>query len=109
MSYVYLGLAIVAELIATLSLRESEQFSQIGPSMIVVLGYGTAFYFMSLSMKSIPVAVSYAIWSAVGICLITIFSALRFKEIPDAPALLGLALITVGVICLTGFSKMSVH
>ena len=109
MSYIHLSLAILAELIATLSLRESKEFSRLTPSIIVLIGYSAAFYFMSLSMRTIPVAVVYAIWSAVGICLITTFSAIRFKEIPDAPAIIGLVLIASGVVCLTGFSKMGVH
>jgi small multidrug resistance pump len=109
MSYVHLSLAILAELVASLSLRESNGFSRLMPSIIVLIGYSTSFYFMSLSMRTIPVAVVYAIWSAVGICLITALSAIRFKEIPDAPAILGLVLIAAGVVCLTGFSKMSVH
>ena len=109
MSYLYLGIAITAELIATLSLKESKQFSVLIPSLLVVVGYGATFYFMSLSMRTIPVAVSYAIWSAVGICLITLASSIRFGETPDLPAILGILLIIAGVVCLTGFSKMTVH
>jgi small multidrug resistance pump len=69
----------------------------------------SAFYFMSLSMKTIPVAISYAIWSAVGLVLITMLSAIRFNEQPDTPAVIGLILIVVGVFCLTTLSKMDVH
>ena len=82
MSYVYLGVAIITEVVATVSLKESKEFSLLGPSLIVVLGYATAFYFMSLSMKTIPVAISYAIWSGVGIAMITVISAYRFQQTP---------------------------
>ena len=109
MSYLYLGIAISAELLATISLKESKQFSVLIPSLLVVVGYGAAFYFMSLSMRTIPVSISYAIWSAMGICLITLASSIRFGEIPDLPAIAGILLIVAGVVCLTGFSKMSVH
>lgn len=109
MSYVYLGIAITAELVATLSLKESKQFSILIPSLLVVAGYGAAFYFMSLSMRTIPVAISYAIWSAVGIFLTTLAASIRFGETPDLPAISGILLIIAGVICLTGFSKMTVH
>ena len=108
MSYLHLGIAIIAELVATLCLKESQEFSRFGPSLLVLLGYGTAFYFMSLSMRSIPVGISYAIWSAVGILLITVFSAIRFNQRPDLPAIIGMSLIMIGVICLTGFSKIKV-
>ena len=109
MSYIHLSLAIVAELIATLSLKESNEFTRITPSIIVVLGYGTAFYFMALSMRTIPVGISYAIWSAVGILSITLVSAIRFDQKPDMPAVLGMALIVGGVVCLTSLSQMKVH
>ncbi len=109
MHYIHLSVAILAELVATLSLKESAGFNRLVPSVLVLIGYGAAFYFMSLAMKNIPVGVVYAIWSAGGLVLITAFSAWRFAEQPDLPALMGMLLIVLGVFCLTGWSKMSVH
>ena len=109
MGYFHLVIAILCELVGTMALKESLSFSRLLPSLVCALGYLSAFYFMSLSMKTIPVAVSYAIWSALGLVLITVVSAYRFNEQPDLPALIGLSLIVVGVFCLTGLSKMDVH
>lgn len=78
MGYLFLAIAIVAEVIATSALKASEGFSDPAPSAVVVLGYGTAFYFLSLVLKTIPVGVAYAIWSGMGIVLITLVAALFF-------------------------------
>ena len=108
MSYVYLGLAIIAEVIATSALKTSDGFSRLLPSLVVVVGYATAFYFLSLTLRTIPVGVAYAIWSGVGLTLITIIGWLAFKQALDAPAVLGMALIVAGVVVLNVFSKASV-
>lgn len=109
MGYFHLIIAILCELLGTLSLKESQSFSRVVPAMLCGASYMAAFYFMSLSMRTIPVAISYAIWSAVGLVLITLLSAVRFKETPDMPALVGLILIVAGVTCLTAWSKMEAH
>ncbi|GGG52792.1 DMT family transporter [Hymenobacter glacieicola] len=105
----FLLLAILAETAATTALKASAQFTKLGPSVVVVVGYGAAFYFLSLTLKSIPVGVAYAVWSGIGILLITLAGAVFYKQIPDAPALLGLALILAGVIIINLFSKTSAH
>ena len=109
MGYFYLLIAIIGEVIGTTYLKSTNNFSEFLPSTYVILGYGTAFYFMMLAMKTIPVAITYSIWAAVGISAITILGALKYKEIPDLLAILGLGLIIVGVIVLVFFSKMGTN
>ena len=109
MHYVYLLIAIVAEVVATSALKASEQFTRLGPSLLVVAGYATAFYFLSLTLQSIPVGVAYAIWSGLGIVLVTIVGAAVFRQIPDAAAIVGMALIIGGVVVMNLFSKMASH
>jgi small multidrug resistance pump len=109
MGYLYLAIAIIAEVFATNALKASEQFTKLGPSIFVVVGYGTAFYFLSLVLKTIPVGVAYAIWSGVGIVLIAIAAAIMFKQVPDIPAIVGMALIVSGVIVIYVFSKTVSH
>src|ERR1700738_3186763 len=105
-AYVLLAVAIVAEVVATSALRASEGFSRLVPSVIVVIGYGISFYLLSLTLKSLPVGIVYAVWSGAGIVLITLVAALLFKHIPDLPAVLGMGLIVAGVIVLNVFSKV---
>ena len=109
MGYFYLLIAIIGEVIGTTYLKSTNNFSEFLPSTFVVLGYGTAFYFMMLAMKTIPVAITYSIWAAIGISAITILGALKYKEVPDLLAILGLGLIIVGVIILVFFSKMGAN
>ena len=107
MGYLYLFIAIVGEVIATTYLKSTNNFTEFLPTTYVVIGYGTAFYFMMLAMKTIPIAITYSIWAGIGISAITILGALKYKEIPDMLAILGLLLIIFGVIILVFFSKMS--
>ena len=107
MGYLYLFIAIVGEVIATTYLKSTNSFTEFLPTTYVVIGYGTAFYFMMLAMKTIPIAITYSIWAGIGISAITILGALKYKEIPDMLAILGLLLIILGVIILVFFSKMS--
>ncbi len=104
-----LFLAIVFEVIATSSLKATEQFTKLIPSAVVVIGYGAAFYYFSLSLKSVPVGLAYAVWSALGIVLVTLAGVFLYKQVPDLPALLGMALIIAGVIVIQGFSKTAAH
>ncbi|MET3537555.1 DMT family transporter [Chryseobacterium limigenitum] len=108
-SYIYLILAIVFEIIATTFLKKSEEFSKLMPSIVTVIGYSAAFYFLSLTLRQIPVGITYAIWSGVGIIFITIIGIVAFKQIPDLPAIIGIALIVIGVIIINIFSKMGTH
>lgn len=109
MAYVYLLVAIVAEVVGTSALKASEGFSRMIPSALVVLGYGIAFYCLSQVLKSIPVGVSYAIWSGLGIVLISLVGAVVFKQALDLPAIIGMALIIAGVAVINLFSKSAVH
>lgn len=108
-NYVALAIAIVAEVVATSSLKASAGFTRIGPSAIVVGGYGVAFYFLALTLKTIPVGIAYAIWSGVGVALITLAGWLIFGQKLDLPAVLGLALIVAGVVVIQVFSSASGH
>jgi small multidrug resistance pump len=105
MKYVYLLIAILSEVTATTALKASEQFTRLCPSVIVVLGYASAFYFMSLTLKSIPVGISYAIWSGVGIILISITGYFFYHQKLDTPAIIGMGFIIVGVLIINLFSK----
>jgi small multidrug resistance pump len=108
-AWTYLGLAIVAEVIATSALKAAAGFSRPGPSVVVVIGYGVAFYFLSLTLQSIPVGITYAIWSGVGIVLITLVAWLLYGQTLDAAAIVGLGLIIAGVAVLNVFSKSVAH
>jgi len=108
-NFFFLGIAILFEIVATSALKKSEQFTQLIPSIITILGYFAAFYFLSFAIRTIPVGIAYAIWSGIGIVLITIIGAVFFKQIPDLPAIIGLALIMIGVVVINVFSKTTVH
>jgi len=107
--YLYLGIAIVAEVVATSALKASEGFTRTGPSLIVAIGYGIAFYFLSLVLKTVPMGVAYAIWSGAGIVLIAAIGWLLMKQPLDLPALLGIGLIVAGVAVIQLFSKTVAH
>jgi len=104
MPYLYLAIAIAAEVIGTSELKAAEGFTRLVPSLVVIVGYGAAFYFLSLALKVIPVGIAYAIWSGVGVALITLIGWVLFKQRLDAPALAGLALIVAGVVVIQFFS-----
>ena len=104
-----LAIAIVAEVIGTTALKASNEFTRLLPSLIVVVGYGTAFYFMSISMRVLPVGIMYAIWSGMGIVLISVLGWLVFRQTLDKPAMIGLAFIIAGVIIINVFSKTVGH
>jgi small multidrug resistance pump len=93
MHWLYLSIAILAEVIATSSLKAAEGFSRLIPSLIVVFGYGTAFYFLSLTLRTMQVGTAYAIWSGVGTVIISIVAWLLYNQKLDAPSILGMALI----------------
>jgi small multidrug resistance pump len=109
MNYVYLFAAIVSEVIATSALKAAEGFSRFWPSVIVIVGYGLAFYCLSLTMRTIPIGVAYAIWSGVGIVLIALVGLLFYRQPLDPPALIGMALILAGVLIINVFSRTAGH
>ncbi len=107
--WIFLSIAIVSEVVATSALKASNGFSRLWPSLVVCAGYGCAFYFLSLTMKTIPVGVIYAIWSGVGIALIALIGWVFFKQSLDTPAIIGMLLIVAGVVVLNVFSNTVPH
>jgi len=101
--------AIVFEVIATSALQASQQFSKPVPTIITVLGYLGAFYFLSLTLRHLPVGIAYAIWSGLGIVLISIIALVLFKQRLDMPAIVGIGFIITGVIIINVFSKTVTH
>ncbi|WP_299660452.1 SMR family transporter [uncultured Ruegeria sp.] len=108
-TYLFLLLAVIAETIGTTALQASHQFTRFWPSVLVVVGYGTAFYFMALTLKVLPVGIVYAIWSGLGIFLIALIGFLVFGQKLDWPAILGLALILSGILIIHLFSSTTGH
>ena len=109
MNYAYLALAILAEVVATSCLKWSEGFTKLWPSVVTVVGYGVAFYFLSLTLRTIPTGIAYAIWSGVGVVLIVTVAWLFQGQKLDAPAIVGIGLIVAGVAVMNLFSKAMVH
>lgn len=107
--YVWLAVAIIAEVIGTSALRASEGFTRLMPALVVVAGYGVAFYCLSMTLKTMPVGIVYAIWSGVGIVLITLVAMVLYRQVPDLAAVAGLSLIVAGVVVLNLFSGMQAH
>ncbi len=94
---------------ATSALKASAEFTRLVPSLIVVVGYGLAFYFMTLVLRTIPIGITYAVWSGFGIVLVAIVGAVIYKQVPDIAAIAGMALIIAGVIVIHVFSKTVNH
>ncbi|HWK70784.1 DMT family transporter [Pollutimonas sp. M17] len=109
MSWLYLAIAIAAEIVATTALKASDGFSRLYPSAITVVGYGLAFYCLAITLKTIPVGIAYAIWSGVGIVAISLIGYVLYKQALDAAGLLGIGLIVAGVVVLNVFSKSAMH
>lgn len=109
MHWLHLTVAIIAEVLATSALKASEGFTRLIPSLIVVVGYGIAFYFLSLTLKAIPVGVAYAVWSGLGVVLVSLVGVMLFRQRIDGAGVLGIGLIILGVGVLNLFSKMNPH
>lgn len=107
--YIYLALAILGEVIATSALKAANGFSETIPSILVVIGYGVAFYYLSLSLKTIPLGISYAIWSGVGVVAVSIIGWVYYKQALDIAALIGMAMILGGVLVIHLFSNAAAH
>ena len=103
-NWLILFIAILSETIATTALKASEGFTVLLPSIIVVIGYCLSFYFLSLTLRTIPVGIAYAVWSGVGVALVTLFGVLVYNQRLDFSALVGISLIMLGVIVLFSFS-----
>lgn len=108
-TYGSLFLAIVCEVVATAFLKQSEQFTKLFPTLVTAVGYVAAFYLLSVTLKTLPVGIAYAIWSGLGIVLISIIGVFLFKQHLDFPAYLGLSFIIAGVVIVNVFSKAVAH
>ncbi|MDN2564715.1 multidrug efflux SMR transporter [Aquibium sp. A9E412] len=109
MIYVYLTVAILFEVAATTALKQTDGFTRLTPSVITLVGYGLAFYFLSLTLRVMPVGVVYALWSGMGILAITAIGWVWFRQTLDWPALVGIGLIVAGVLVINLFSKTVAH
>ena len=105
MSYAFLFLAIVFEVIATLNLKASNQFTKIIPTLVLTFGYITSFYFLALSLKTIPVGISYAIWSGLGTVLVTIGAHFIYKQNLSSWEIVVISFVVIGVVLINVFSK----
>ncbi|WP_028117831.1 DMT family transporter [Ferrimonas senticii] len=105
MTYLYLCIAIIAEVIATSALKASNGFSNLGPSLLSAAGYGVAFYCLSLVLKTMPVGIAYAIWCGLGIVLVSLVAVVLFNQKLDFAAILGMGLIIAGVTIINLFSN----
>ena len=104
-NWIFLIVAIISEVIATSALKESDGFSKLWPSLIVIVGYSLAFYLLSLTLRTIPIGIAYAIWAGLGMALIAIVGWFVFKQPLDTPAIIGIGLIVVGLITLFSYKK----
>jgi small multidrug resistance pump len=109
MPYVYLVVAILCEVAATSALKAAEGFTRLWPSAVVVVGYALAFYFLSLTLRAIPVGIAYALWSGIGIVLIAVVGWLVYRQPLDGPAIAGMALILAGILVIQIFSRTAGH
>ncbi|MEL7293579.1 MAG: multidrug efflux SMR transporter [Pseudomonadota bacterium] len=109
MTYFYLVIAVIAEVVATSALKASEGFTKLTPSVLVVAGYGIAFYFLSLVLRVLPVGVAYAVWSGLGVVLVASIGVVMFAQKLDFAAIIGILLIVTGVVVMNVFSNSVSH
>lgn len=107
--FITLIVAVIFETIGTTALQASQQFTKLGPSIIVMIAYAAAFYLLALTLKTMPVGIMYAIWSGSGIVLIALIGWVVFRQTLDWPAVLGMALILAGIVIIQVFSKSATH
>ena len=109
MHWLYLAVAILSEVVATSALKAAEGFTRGIPSLLVLVGYGLSFHFLSLTLRSVPLGIAYAIWSGVGVALVSLAGWVIYHQSLDRAALAGIALIVAGVVVLNVFSKTVPH
>ncbi len=109
MAYIYLTIAVICEVVATSSLKATQEFTRLVPTLVVITGYLAAFYFLTLSLKTLTIGVTYAIWSGLGIVLIAIFGYIIYREMLDIPAIIGIVLILTGIVVINVFSGTVTH
>lgn len=109
LTYLYLGVAVIAEVIATSALKASDEFTRLGPSLLVIVGYAFSFYLMTLVLRTLPIGITYAIWSGAGIVLVSLVGVFYYKQHLDLPAIIGMTMIILGVVVIHVFSKSLSH
>lgn len=109
MAYLFLALAIFAEVVGTSFLKATEEFTKPGPSALVMVSYLVSFYLMTLVLRTIPVGIAYAYWAGLGIVLVALIAAVMYKQLPDLPAIIGMSLIIAGVVVIQLFSNSTGH
>ena len=109
MSYIFLAVAIIAEVTATSALKACDGFTKLIPSVLVVVGYGVAFYCLTIVLQTIPIGITYAVWAGLGIILVAIVGMVHYKQVPDIPAIIGMVLIISGVVVINVLSKVVSH
>ena len=109
LSYVHLAIAIFSETMATTAMKSSDSFTKLWPSVITIVGYAVAFYFLSLTLRTIPTGIAYAIWSGIGIVLISLMGWFLHGQALDVPAMVGIGFILVGVVIVNTLSKTAGH
>ena len=107
MGYFYLALAIIFEVVGSSFIKTCEGFTKVIPSLVVIIAYIVAFYFLSLCLKTIPLSIAYSIWAGVGIVLTVLISVFIFKQNIDLPAIIGIFFILIGVLIINYFSKVA--
>ncbi len=109
MPYIFLAVAIISEVTATCALKACDGFTRLVPSALVIVGYGVAFYCLTIVLQTIPVGITYALWAGLGIILVALVGMVHYKQTPDIPAIIGMALIISGVVVINIFSKVVSH
>lgn len=109
MHWTYLAIAILTEVIATSVLKAADGFTRWMPSLVVIAGYACSFYFLSLTLRGIPLGIAYAVWSGVGLALVSLIGWIVYRQPLDTAALIGIGLIVAGVVVLNLFSKSVPH
>ena len=104
MKWFYLIIAVIFEVVGTSALKESNSFSKLVPSLLVIISYSISFYFLSLTLKNLSVGITYAIWSGLGILLICLVGYFRYGQNLDLPAILGILFIGIGILIIRFFS-----
>lgn len=108
-AYLLLVVAVMFEGLGTASLQASQQFTKLAPSLGVLVGFGGAFFCLVMVLQYLPLGITYAMWSGLGICLTVFLGWALFRQGVDLPALIGLALIIAGIVVINVFSKTAAH
>lgn len=106
-AYLYLLITVTAEVIAVSTLKETQNFTRLIPSLVVIVGYAVTLYFLTLVMDKIPMGIAYALWAALGIIFVVLMGIFYYKEPVDIPALVGISFIVVGIVVINLYSSVA--